>query len=72
MMTSGSLLAKIAAASAMAAVESFGLDSITRLFAESSGNWPRTACSWAEPVTTMVRLAEARGTMRSQVSWSKV
>ena len=54
-MTSGSRLARIAAARPMAAVESFGSLSSTTLRSASSGSSRSTAARWARPVTTMTR-----------------
>ena len=70
--TSGWRFAKIAAASAMAAVESLG-DFSRKRFAETrSSSWSLTACWCASPVTTTIRSGGVSGSSRSQVSCKSV
>ena len=71
-MTPGSRCSRIAAASPMAADESFGSDSSTTLRSCSAGSCSSTAARWARPVTTMIRSSPAIGVSRSHVSFSSV
>ncbi len=68
--TSGSRRCRIAAASPIAAVESFGSLSSTMFASASSGICASTAARCARPVTTMTRSGPAIGASRSQVARS--
>jgi hypothetical protein len=70
MITSGSRLDRMAAASPMAADDSFGSLSSTMFWSASSGICASTAARCARPVTTMMRCSPEIGDSRSQVARS--